>query len=179
MRSKLGYLLSGPLVVSSVPTTDASMFHVSTSAADCNNALTFWMVESANVMQPMTEKLENDFLERYQQSCIRREQDDAYCVKFPWKQDHPPLPSNYAVCMNKTCSLARKLSHTPELLHLYGKIIKEQEEQRGFIEKVTEPDLTKDVHYIPYHPVSKASSSESCTIVGSIRPSIPVSMIAC
>jgi len=164
MQSKLGYLLSGPLVVSSAPTSDASIFHVSTSVADGNNVPTFWMMESADVTQPGTEVLDNDFLKTYQQSCIRQEEDGAYCVKFPWKQEHPPLPSNYAVCKNKTRSLARKLSHTPELLHLYGKIIKEQE-QRGFIEKVTAPDLTKDVHYIPHHPVSKASTTTPIRIV--------------
>ncbi|XP_065917547.1 uncharacterized protein [Dysidea avara] len=164
MQSKLGYLLSGPLVVPPAPTTNASMFHVSTPATDCNNAPTFWMMESANVTQPETAEVENEFLERYQQSCIRREEDGAYRVKFPWKQEYPPLPSNYAVCKNKTRSLARKLSHTPELLHLYGKIIMEQE-QRGFIEKVTAPDLTKDVHYIPHHPVSKASSTTPIRIV--------------
>ena len=162
MQSRLGYFLSGPLVVPSAPSHNASMFQVSTTTADCNN--TFWMMESADAMQPDMDESENDFLKRYQQTCITREEDGAYRVKFPWKHEHPPLPSNYTVCKNKTRSLARKLSHNPELLHLYGKIITEQE-QRGFIEKVTESDQAKDVHYIPHHPVSKASSTTPIRIV--------------
>ena len=122
------------------------------------------MMESADAMQPDTDESENDFLKRYQQTCITREEDGAYRVKFSWKHEHPPLPSNYTVCKNKTRSLVRKLSHNPELLHLYGKIITEQE-QKGFIEKVTEPDQAKDVHYIPHHPVSKASSTTPIRIV--------------
>ena len=47
MQSR-GYLLSGPLVVPSAPSHNASMFQVSTTTADCNN--TFWMMESADAM---------------------------------------------------------------------------------------------------------------------------------
>jgi len=38
MQSKLGYLLSGPLVIPSTSTTNTSVFHISTLVADCDNA---------------------------------------------------------------------------------------------------------------------------------------------
>ena len=66
--------------------------------------------------------------------------------------------------MKKARSLAHKLSQEPELLQLYGSIIQEQE-QRGFIEKVSVPDLAADVHYIPHHPVRKTSSTTLIRIV--------------
>ena len=105
-----------------------------------------------------------DFLEQYQKSCIKRDNDGAYCVKFPWKHNHPPLPSNYTICKNITNSLARRLSQDPELLHLYGKIITEQE-HKNFIEKVAESKITRNVHYIPHHLVRKASSTTPIRIV--------------
>ena len=117
-----------------------------------------------------------NFLEWYQQSSIRRDSDGAYCVKFPWKQDHPFLPSNYTICKNITRSLASRLSQDPELLRFYGKMITEQE-HKGFIEKIAESEFTKDMHYIPYHPVRKASSTTpirivyncSCRIINLVR----------
>lgn len=66
--------------------------------------------------------------------------------------------------MKKTRSLARKLHQEPELLQLYSNIIQEQE-QRGFIEKVSVPDLAADAHYIPHHPVRKISSTTPIRIV--------------
>jgi len=101
---------------------------------------------------------------RYQESYIRRESDGAYCVKFPWKPDHPPLPSNYSICKNITRSLAHRLRENSELLHLYDKIISEQEE-KGFIEKVPDPIATRSFHYIPHHPIRKASSTTPVRIV--------------
>jgi len=99
---------------------------------------------------------DQDMFNRYLQSYITHEDDSAYCVKFPWRQDHPHLPSNCTVCTMQTRSLARKLSQEPKLLQLYNDIIREQE-QRGFIEKVSSPDLAADCHYIPHHPVRKLS----------------------
>ena len=52
------------------------------------------------------------------------------------------------------------------MLEKYSKIIAEQE-RRGFIEKVpdAEFDSTKQVHYIPHHPVKKESSTTPIRIV--------------
>ena len=83
-------------------------------------------------------KISNDhFFLQYQNSCISREEDGGYTVKFPWKNDHVILPSNYAVCERRTRSLVRRLSQVPQLLDTYGSIIAEYE-SRGFIEKVPE-----------------------------------------
>ena len=105
------------------------------------------MAELTDVTQPLADTTDQDIFDQYQQFHIWWEDHGAYSVKFPWKQEHPLLPSNYTVCTKKTCSLARKLSQDPDLLQLYSKIITEQE-QRGFIQKVATPDLTTDVHYI-------------------------------
>ena len=65
------------------------MLHVSSSVANYDSNPTFWMIECPDVIQPKTEESEKDFLERYQQSCIKQEEDGAYCVKFPWKCTPP------------------------------------------------------------------------------------------
>ena len=86
--------------------------------------------------------------------------DGAYSLKFPWKNAHPPLPSNYGVCTRRTRSMAYRLARTPQLLTMYDAIIREQE-AKGFIEKVNLDCEQTSVHYIPHHPVRKESHTYS------------------
>jgi len=87
-------------------------------------------------------------------------------LKFPWKDNHPPLPSNYNICARRTRSMAYRLAKTPPLLRMYSTIIDNQE-RRGFIEKVdsNHEHTTLAVHYIPHHPVKKESSTTPIRIV--------------
>jgi len=91
---------------------------------------------------------------------ITCQQDGSYSLKFPWKENHPPLPTNYNVCSRRTHSLARRLAQTPESLKMYGDTISEQLES-GYIE----PLPLTDTHCIPYHPVKKDSLTTPICIV--------------
>ena len=109
---------------------------------------------------------------------VTRLNDGSYMVKFPWKDDHAPLPSNFQVCERRTRSLARRLIQTPTLLKSYNKIIKEQE-RKGFMEKVISEPMPNQVHYIPHHPVRSPVQPKfalSMTAVVECRKSIQVSM---
>ena len=90
--------------------------------------------------------------------------DGAYSLKFPWKNSHPPLPSNYGVCARRTRSMAYRLARIPQLLTTYNAIIQEQE-AKGFIERVNHDCVRTAVHYIPHHPVRKESSTTPIRIV--------------
>ena len=61
--------------------------------------------------------------------------------------------------------MAYQLAKTPMLLQIYGAIIDEQEERRGFIERVDCSKQHGSVHYIPHHPVRKESSTTPICIV--------------
>ena len=51
--------------------------------------------------------------------------------------------------------MIRKMSADPGKLRMYNDIIQE-EQSRGFIEKMNNPDITNEVcHYIPHHAVLK------------------------
>ena len=58
----------------------------------------------------------------------------------------------------------QRLSQTPYLLSKYGEIIADQL-QRGFIERVNEPNPSTSVHYIPHHAVRKNSVTTPIRIV--------------
>ena len=75
----------------------------------------------------------------------------------------PDLPSNFAICKERTLTLLNKLKRSLKLLQLYDGIIKEQG-QRGFIERVND-DAAADVHYLLHHPVKKDSVTTSIRIV--------------
>ena len=94
------------------------------------------------------------------QSSISRKPDGALSLKFPWKEDHPSLPSNFSICAKCARSLDQWPAKTPELLHMYGQIISDQ----GFIEKVDKITTFK-VHYIPHRPVRKDSDTTPIRIV--------------
>ncbi|XP_065889723.1 uncharacterized protein [Dysidea avara] len=94
---------------------------------------------------------------------ITCEENGSYVVKFPWKEDHAPLPSNYEVCKRRTRSLVRRLASTPELMITYDQIIKDQE-RRGFVEKVNSTSIIP-AHYIPHHHVRKDSVTTPIRVV--------------
>ena len=130
------------------------------------NIAQFWDVEFTGTL-PTTKSTNTDdqqFLTAYLNSSVHQNPDGSYIVGFPWKNDHPPLPSNRGICERRTRSLARKLAQTPELLKTYGDIIVDQV-KRGFIERVRECDVPYNCHFIPHHAVKKQSVTTPVRIV--------------
>ncbi len=161
VQSKLGYLLSGPTGIKHTYANVTNVFHVSTRAEE-SDLERFWTVESLGIAQENPPA--KNFLSDYQSTSITRDSDGSYIAGFPWKDDHPALPNNLKICEKRTRATARRLHHNPDLLRCYSEIINEQE-SRGFIEKVTNPDPKASVHYIPHHPVTKESSTTPVRIV--------------
>ena len=58
---------------------------------------------------------------------ITRQDNGPHVAKFPQKENHAALPSNYQITKRRTRSLVRRLSDTPDLMRIYDQIIKEQE----------------------------------------------------
>ena len=166
-KSKIGYLLSGPITTppSTSSTINASILKVIVSTEPENKALErFWNLESIGILPNETEANKTQTVSEYKNSSIRLE-NDQYCAKLPWKDNHPPLPTNQSIARGRTRSTVRRLSKEPPMLAAYDKIIQEQL-QRCFIEKVADPQSTTGrVHYIPHHVVLKDSSTTPLRIV--------------
>ena len=164
VQSKLGYLLSGP-VSSSENTRNLQVFHTAIHPIeDCFSISQFWDVESAGTLPSPKPLPVNSFFTSYLKSSIGRTPDGSIVAKFPWKDNHPPLPSNRNVCEGRARSLARKLSCTPDLMSLYGDIIADQL-KRGFIEQVKVSHIPEECHFIPHHPIKKDSTTTPLRIV--------------
>ena len=169
MQSKLGYLLSGH-VTSTTNTTNpnypTNMLNILLFHQEDDHIERFWNLENLGVIDKDSPAEETKFIREYQQTAISQEQNGSYTAKFPWKKDHPPLPTNHIVCEKRTRATIKRINQTPDLLRKYGAIIKDQEE-RSFIEKISSTASKYNSHYIPHHPVKKDSPttpSESFTI---------------
>ena len=144
VESRLGYLLSGPLPLVNTSCVQITRLSCITDI-DYN---TFWEVESMGTTTPRQNQ-DAEFLQTYLSTKVSTQPDGSYCLKFPWKDNHPPLPYNYNICARRTRSMAHRLAKTPTLLRIYSTIIEDQE-RREFIEKVDSnlEHTTSAVHYI-------------------------------
>ena len=57
------------------------------------------------IAQPPEDGSHTNFLEEYQRSPITRKTDGSFSTRFPWKEAHTPLLSNYAMCERRTRSM--------------------------------------------------------------------------
>ena len=165
MSSKLGYLLSGPVLLPHPPSAVVNILHVAAQhEQEEQNVLRFWQVEDTAISLAEQKSQEHKFLKSYCESHITRQDDGTYCAGLPWKPEHPPLPDNFNVCQKHTRSLAYRLAQSAGLLQTYNNILKEQL-RRDFIELVPNPKKSDIAHYIPHHPVKKNSDTTPVRIV--------------
>ena len=167
VASKLGYLVSEPLQTDIVHPADTVVNLLKTLSSTREAEFDLQQFSSLEFLgiSPPTDKDEHElFLQDYQGSSTTRNSDGSYSAKFPWKEDSPPLPTNYGNCIRRTRSMVRRLAQTPELLKSYGNIIREHE-RRGFIERVDDVAFIDRAHYIPHHPVKKDSATTPIRVV--------------
>ena len=163
-KSKLGYLLSGP-TQPVTPQCTTNSFHVAVMKLSVDSDPNqFWSLEETGTVPHTAQETDEEFLQQYQRTSISQAKDGTYTARFPWKSDHPHLPSNFSVCESRTCHLVSRLKESPTLFNLYDYIILDQE-KRGFIEKLSPDHQLKQAHYLPHHPVKKDSTTTPIRIV--------------
>ena len=157
MKSKLGYIVSGPVdVVSENGTFLSQVMRVETSCVEEREAdpliheiKKFWEVESErgkflNETPSIEDQFEADI------AFV----DGKYQCKMPFKEEHPLLPDNYTVAKSRLNSLLCRLKANPKVAKEYDNVIKDQLE-KGIVEKVdlNEPTEVGKVSYLPHKMV--------------------------
>ena len=137
---------------------------VTTHKQEENDLKNLWSVESIGISSATSIDPAEQFFQNYSSSSISRCANGSYMARFPWKDNHPPLQTNFNICKKRTHSLVRRLSQKPHLLSKYNSIITDQL-QCGFIERVQNPTLATGMHYIPHHAVHKDSATTPICIV--------------
>lgn len=152
IKSRLGYLVSGPLQGVQVNNENAvSSFGV--MAVEEDDISRLWMLESIGI-QPQYETSRE--VADYAKNCITY-QDNRYV-------NHPELPSKFKMVQNMTRAIIRRLSRDPQLFQIFGNLITQQLDN-NFIEQVPRSQLDRQYPYIPYHYVKKESSTTPIRIV--------------
>ena len=84
VKSKLDYLLSGPLVLPKTYCKQlvATVLHVFEQLVQDTEL--FWTTESAAI-SPTSVNPDKEFMTEYQRTCITEETDGSYTAWFPWK----------------------------------------------------------------------------------------------
>ena len=113
VESKIGYLISRPLLphtnTDTIEALHVGIMPLQTSA----NTKQFWDIEFTGPTSKSTFCASNPRIVDSINSSVHRQADVLYVVKFPWKPNHPYLPSNRGICEKRIKSLARKLSQIP------------------------------------------------------------------
>jgi len=160
MEPKLRYLLSGPFPiqlehnVTHSYTILAANYEFSDHYKNPSSTVPMLFEHEFNTLS------QDRFMSTYQRDHTSCDKEGYYVIRFPWRPNHPPLPSNKTICEWQTHALARKLGCQPAMLRLYGNIISEQQ-QCQFIEcaPIENDQPTTGIHYIPHHSVYKNSAT--------------------
>ena len=164
VNSKSGYLLSGPLPVSSTADTTVNyMLNLITSPPDVHELGQFWKPESSGIIDD-SDTSASKYLKYYQENYIKFE-DGRYSAKLLMKADHPPLPTNYNAAKKRNENTIQRLSQDPHVFKKYCQILGDQE-KRGFIKRVSGAKKNSEsVHYIQHHGAKTESSTTTVCVV--------------
>eukprot|EP00794_Sanderia_malayensis_P001767 gene1767-biopygen1613 len=106
----------------------------------------------------------NAFIHDYQQRVEFR--DGQYFAPLPWKDEHPPLPSNLSLCKNRLTQVTTRLNKLG-LMDQYCKVMDEHL-AKGYIEELSnlnQPWPEEGCHYLPHFFVLKDSETTPLRIV--------------
>ena len=77
--------------------------------------------------------------------------DGTYSTRLPWKQDHPPLPTNKELTLARLKSTTRWLERTQRLKEYHT--VMEEQLKEGILQPIPETPTGEVMHYIPHQPV--------------------------
>jgi hypothetical protein len=103
----------------------------------------FWSLENIGIMDESVDN--DDELAMRQFKATVKKVDDRYQVKWPIREDHVELPTNYGLALGRLRSTVRRLTEDPAILQRYDEVMKEQL-MNGIIEVAPRETETGLVH---------------------------------
>ncbi|XP_063427126.1 uncharacterized protein LOC134710669 [Mytilus trossulus] len=151
VKSKIGYLLSGPTYGKELNTSNDHTLNISHVAVEYNPEK-LWNSKSIGINSKEIEE-DNTYIKAF--------------ARLAWKENSDELPTNSTVTKKRTQNVTTNLIKTPDMLNGYGEIIQEQKGRR-FRKKVTETtEISRKAN--PNHPVHRKSSTTRIRIVNNCR----------
>ena len=129
----------------------------------------YWSVENYGTISKndpiKMSKDERRAISILQKSAVLKNQ--RYGIPFLWKEDHPKLPNNKELALQRLYSVEKKLQKSPELGKKYSNAIKEYID-KGYAIKLSEREANKTfniTNYIPHHCVLHPKSPNKVRVV--------------
>ena len=122
-----------------------------------------WTMDHLGICETEINNQDKEVLKNFENTVTYSEEEQQYVVSLPWKTNHPTLPSNFGLALNRLKSLCSKFEQDEGFKNHYMKILVEQE-SRGFIERVTD-QYCKDSHYLAHHGVKRDVKTTPVRIV--------------
>ena len=169
MKSKFGWILSGPLSHNSDNDVGAVCHRIDTNNSnedDLEKLLPrFWELNAIGINDDHPDE-ENRVHIAFQRDIKFNGNTGRYTMRLPWKNNNKNLPSNYRLCKRRLYSLHESLQkRSTNALEQYHQQIQDQL-KRAFIEKVHDMIAYEGkLHYIAHFPVFKDSITTRMRIV--------------
>ena len=136
---------------------------ISNSKTSPNEMESLWTMDHLGICDTEINNQDREVLKNFENTVVYSEDENQYIVSLPWKINHPPLPSNFGLALNRLKSLSRKFENDKNFMTHYSNVLKEQE-ARGFIERVSDK-YQSNSHYLAHHGVKRDSRTTPVRIV--------------
>ena len=160
VRSKFGWLLSGPVRSTNAASNEAvsnlilegpdvsKTFENDTQLVE--DLRQFWNTEIVGI-SPESKEVERDSFMEIKFDWLQQ----RYEVNLPWKPEIRPHSTGYDMCLVRLHQLRVRLQKDKDLLREYNSIF-ESQLQDGIIEKVPDVNKSDPCHFLPHHGVRRA-----------------------
>ena len=156
LDSTLGFIRAGKVTTEAPPSVSegqSCLVHQPNPYQDPDFDLKrFWSVEDLGKFDDR--EVDDLALQQFKENI--RFEEGRYEVRWPWRDDHDILPSNYGLAIGRLNSLLKRLSTKPNLLNQYDTVISDQL-KKGIIEPAPVVPTSPHTHYLPHHCVVKPS----------------------
>ena len=166
-KSRLGWLLSGPVAGSKKTEKTTAMLTVTKVESSHDPLKRFWELDAIGIgshQEHQRTPEEEDSINQFNSSCGF--DGERYEVGLPWKKDHPPLVDNYGQAYQRLVSTERRLARDSEKARMYCEAVRQYIED-GHARAIDEKDHKADkIRYLPHHGVFREDrATTKCRVV--------------
>ena len=122
-----------------------------------------WTMDHLGICDTEINNYDKEVLKNFENTVTYSENEKQYIVSLPWKPNHPSLPSNFGLALNRLKALCSKFERDKDFMTHYTNVLEEQE-TRGFIERVADK-YCDNSHYLAHHGVKRESRTTPVRIV--------------
>ena len=158
-KSRIGWLLSGPVSGSKKSKEGTAMLTVTKMDSSGDQLKRFWELDAIGIVNHQEHQRtveEEGAINQLNNSC--HFDGERYEVGLPWKKDHPPLVHNYGQAYQRLVSTERRLANNSEKARIYCEAVSQYIED-GHAQPLHEDHKADKIRYLPHHGIFREDRS--------------------